>query len=223
VRAWRPILDSRPPGLWMWPQWTNECPSVADRLIGTPESRLRLFVPGAGRKSAPVGNRQNPLLGAYACHVDLITVYDLHEDTRHIELVQAATLNRPGFGVQPVPALFGSKEWWSAIGSPQLPIHRVAGTISKVFWGSMGDWPEFILRSDDGTETTWTRQGDYTRYVEGLRVEVQYVVQLFKEDSSFARTGQPLEHNVILRVLVEESERRSGSDAPGPGGITDDR
>lgn len=148
----------------------------------------------------------------------MVTVYDLRDDSETARLVQEATLNRPGFGLQPIPALFASPEWWSALGSPELPLLQVAGTISNVFWGSMGDWPEFRLRGPDGQESTWTRMGDATRYVEGLRAEVHYVIQRFKEDSFAAQRGEPLEHKVVVAVLVEDSDLRSASFGPGPGG-----
>jgi hypothetical protein len=146
----------------------------------------------------------------------LVPVYDLRENVSHIAQVQEATLHRRGFGLQPIPALFGSDEWWAALGTPRLPLHSVTGTIARVFWGSMGDWPEFVLKADDSTETTWTREGDYTRYVEGLRCEVRYVVQRSKEDGPTAKMGWPLDHNVVTKILVEESDLRSPKEPPGP-------
>jgi hypothetical protein len=148
----------------------------------------------------------------------VVTVYDLREDSETARLIQEATLNRPGFGLQPTPALFASPDWWSALGTSPLPLQKAAGTISNVYWGSMGDWPELKLRSPDGEETTWTREGDPTRYVEGLRAEVHYVIQLFKEDSYSAQRGEPLEHPVVVAVLVEDSDARSAPIGPGPGG-----
>jgi hypothetical protein len=148
----------------------------------------------------------------------MVKVYDLRDDSKYVRQVQEATLTRAGFGLQPIPALFGSPEWWSALDSAALPLHRVTGTISNVYWGSMGDWPEFKLRNDDGAETTWTRQGDHTRYVEGLRGEAHYVMQLFKEDFHSAQQGRSLEHPVVVAVFVEESDLRSAPIGPGPGG-----
>jgi hypothetical protein len=149
----------------------------------------------------------------------LEALYDLRRDGEGIERIQRATLTEPGFGLQPKPALFGSEDWWAAVGTERLPLHLVSGTISRVYWGSMGDWPEFALTSDDASETTWTRVGDISRYVEGLRTEVDFVLQWFKEDSFAAQQGMPLETKVVVAIRVEQSDRRSDPRAPGPGGI----
>lgn len=148
-----------------------------------------------------------------------VTVYDLAADHRYIESVQQATLTRPGYGLEPDPALFGSEEWWGALGSDRLPIHLVEGTICRVWWGSMGDWPMFALQNSEGVESEWTREGDRTRYAEGLRARVHYVLQRLKENSQMAAMGEGFRtQKVTVKIEVEASDRRSAGAVPGPFG-----
>ena len=114
--------------------------------------------------------------------------------------------------------MLGTDEWWNAIEDGRLPVHVDEGVISRVYWAGMGDWPEFALVTDEGRDVTWTRQGDITRYVEGLRCRVRYVIQRFKEGSLVANAGLA-EHRLPLTVEIEESDRRSSPIAPGPGGV----
>jgi len=48
---------------------------------------------------------------------ELVKIYDLSLDSREIEQVQQATLNTKDYGLKPIPALFGSPEWWKSIES----------------------------------------------------------------------------------------------------------
>jgi hypothetical protein len=145
-------------------------------------------------------------------------VYDLREDTRRIQAIQEATLTRPGYGLRQVPALFGSPEWWDKIGTADLPVITVSGVIDEVYWGSMGDWPECKVRSATNEVTKWTREGDVSRYVSGLRIEIEYVVQWSKEDAPLVVSGLSSESKIMVSVRIEESEKRSNPIAPGPGG-----
>jgi hypothetical protein len=145
--------------------------------------------------------------------VSLDLVYDLRADRRSIE---AATITAAD------PATFGSDDWWAALGTPALPLHRIEGRLVRVYWGSMGDWPEFELVDTDGSATTWTRMGDVSRYVEGLEAAVEYVMVAFEEPfpiPGMETLGLPDEHPKIVRVFLEASDLRSDPRAPGPGGI----
>lgn len=75
--------------------------------------------------------------------MDWVVVYELASDHAQIAAMQKAMLGPTDFGVSPRPALAGTSDWWRAIEQGQLPIHVLEGTISRVFWGSMGDWPKF--------------------------------------------------------------------------------
>src|SRR6266511_3899049 len=45
-----------------------------------------------------------------------VPIYDLADDAETIRLVQRATLTTKEFGLEPEIALYGSDEWWRAIG-----------------------------------------------------------------------------------------------------------
>lgn len=141
----------------------------------------------------------------------LARLYSLREDSETVAAVQKATLETREFGLEPDPALFGSADWWAAIESGRLPNHEIEGMISKVYWGSMNDWPEFEITAATGETTTWTRLGDHTRYVEGLQVRLSYVDQSFKREVLGSHTT-----NHVVEVWVEESLVRSSRYAPGP-------
>lgn len=113
------------------------------------------------------------------------------------------------YGIAPEPALFGTPDWWAAIGDGTLPSTRRAGVVSRVFWGSMGEWPEFELTGPAGEVTQWTRLGDATLYVEGLQALVITVTQSGRGKNAGAR-------EVILEVHLERSDKRSSPFGPGP-------
>ena len=146
-------------------------------------------------------------------------VYDLRDDQRRVAAIQENSRHRPGFGFKPEPALFGSRKWWKALDTPKLPVVTLTGTITEVYWASMGDWPECKVTSDDGETTTWTREGDISRYVRGLNIVVRYVFQSWKDDAPIVITGMGGNTEVVIEVQIEESELRSDPRAPGPGGV----
>jgi hypothetical protein len=141
--------------------------------------------------------------------MELDPVYRLEEDNQRIDAVQRATLQTRDGGLAPDPALFGSPEWWKAISEGRLPRTRHEGTVTRVFWASMGDYPDFEVTEDTGESTTWHREGDLTLYVEGLHVVVTTVVQQ-------PRRADAQPHEVILEVLLERSSARSSPFGPGP-------
>lgn len=144
-------------------------------------------------------------------------VYDFAEDQTQVRLMQQATLGPTDFGVSPQPALVGTPEWWRAIGEGRLPMRDLEGTISRVLWGSMGDWPEFELCTSDGATSVWTREGDPSRYVEGLHLRLCYVLHPWKVPQEYLGLGAA--SKIVLRIDVERSEKRSDPRAPGPGGV----
>jgi len=148
-------------------------------------------------------------------------VYDLKADKAHVRAMQEATRSRPDAGLAPDPALVSSWRWWRAIKSGRYPSTILEGRIVRVFWASMGDWPMFTLESADSERSDWTREGDYTRYVEGLEVRLQYVVQRFK-NSIPDRSLVSRDTKLVTRVWIEPSDRRSSSHVPGPFGPAED-
>jgi hypothetical protein len=101
-------------------------------------------------------------------------------------------------------------------GDGRLLKTEIEGKIAKVYWASMGDWPEFELTAEDGTASRWTREGDYVRYVEGLRARLAFVLHPWKQPHRF---GLGTHSNVVLYIDIEESPMRSDPRAPGPGGV----
>jgi hypothetical protein len=146
-----------------------------------------------------------------------VTIYSFEQDQTRIDAMRKASLGATNFGVSPFPALVGTPEWWSATQDGSLARVIVSGTISRVYWGSMGDWPECEVSSDNGSKTTWTREGDITRYVEGLQVRIVYVLHPWKTSDQEDRLGGP--SKIVLTVEIEDSDGRSDPRAPGPGGI----
>ena len=146
----------------------------------------------------------------------MAVVYELSADEEYVNQMQDASVNRPDLGLVPDP-LVGGPEWWNEIKSGGRPTHHVEGTIVSAYWAGMGDWPEFRIRAADGAESTWTRQGDVRRYVEGLRAQVEYVEHAWKRGGE-AAMGLGDASKIVLRITVEDSPLRSAAVAPGPGG-----
>jgi hypothetical protein len=65
----------------------------------------------------------------------LIVVYRLRNDLAFIEGVQRATRTTKNFGREPTHGMFGSDEWWEKIATGELPIHRLNGEITDVYFG----------------------------------------------------------------------------------------
>lgn len=135
----------------------------------------------------------------------LVEIYNLADEREHIRKVQRATLNTTDYGLVVVPehGLFGSEQWWEAIRTGKLPTVRIEGVTTRVYMGSMNDWPEFEIESG-GSKTTWTRhvhRGEDDRfYVVGKRVCLEYVIQHAKKDLGNLGTT---EDKVVLRIAVE--------------------
>lgn len=133
-------------------------------------------------------------------------VYDLRDDADHTAAVQRATLTTREFGVEPTHGLFGSTEWWQQIESGSLPLETLKGSISRVYMGSMGDWPEFEMQCEDGSSHNFTRHQmppDGSRdslYKEGRKIEVDTVWQQFRREAP-ASHG-PRDHRVVTAIRI---------------------
>jgi hypothetical protein len=148
--------------------------------------------------------------------MDWVTVYEFAEDRQQIQAMQQASRERPDLGLSLKPALIASPDWWNALRDGALRERTVEGTISRVYWGSMGDWPEFEITTADGDRSTWTRQADISRYVEGLRARLSFVLHPWKVPDQH---GLGKDAKIVLRVEIEASDRRSDPRAPGPLGV----
>ena len=145
-----------------------------------------------------------------------MTVYSLAQDQTRIDAMQKASLGATDFGLSPFPALIGTSQWWHATQDGSVVRGVVSGTISRVYWGSMGDWPECEVTGDGGARSSWTREGDITRYVEGLRVQLTFVLHPWKVPNQH---GLGDASKIVLTVEIEDGNRRSDPRAPRPGGI----
>lgn len=146
-----------------------------------------------------------------------VVVYEFQHDEERVRHMQEASLERPDVGLSPNP-LVGGREWWDQIESGQRPTHRIEGTIEDAQWASMGDWPEFRIRADDGSESTWTREGEPRRFVEGLGVRLAYVEHPWKpEVAETAGLGET--SKIVVSIEIEDSPLRSSGIGPGPGGV----
>lgn len=137
--------------------------------------------------------------------------FDLATDPR-VALIRDAT--KEGGGIAPEPAIVGTDEWWKLVGSDDLPLHTIEGVIEEVYWSGHNDFPEFTMRTTRGEVRTWERYGDHTLYVEGLAVRVMWITQRWTRPESFLGDTT----DVVVRVDVEESDRRSAAEGRPAGG-----
>jgi hypothetical protein len=114
---------------------------------------------------------------------ELEVVYDLRDDQRRVDAMQA--VSRRGQGLSDDPALVGSEDWWRLVDGGRLPLHVIEGTIGDSYWTGHGDFPEFDLHGTDGASTTWQRLGDETRYATGLAIQLRYVEHPWHPEQPF--------------------------------------
>lgn len=133
-----------------------------------------------------------------------IAVYRLKDDPERIRHIQRATLTTEEFGIEPTHGLLGSDDWWCKIERGALALQTLRGQISRVYMASMNDWPEFELRSEDGTLSQWTRESntvDLGRYYSpGRRVEIDYVVEHHRPRS----LGGGGKTKVVIEIRVSD-------------------
>lgn len=148
--------------------------------------------------------------------VNLVTIYMLRDDTDRLHQMQKVSSDdTSSMGLSPEPALVGTAEWWDLVEAGEFELRDMAGTIKDVRWGSMGDWPEFSVEAPTGEVESFTREGDHTRYVEGLKCRVRWVHHPWK-----VQQGTLGSHSrVVLEIAVQDSTLRSDARAPGTGGV----
>ena len=118
-------------------------------------------------------------------------IYSLKGDARTIRLIHEATQNTERYGVVSEYGLFGSDEWWSAVGENKIESKFIEGKISKVYMAGHNDFPEFKVVSND-EETSWERKGNEKLYKEGVQVRLEYV----QVKTRFDHTYNPILINV---------------------------
>ena len=123
-------------------------------------------------------------------------VYDLRSDQRYISDVQDATLTTKNFGITQDHGLFGSTNWWKAVESGELPLHKMEGILSRVYMSGHNDFAEFEL-SDGVRKQSWARRGPDGQHVEGAPAMVEYVHTKSRFDNAIRET--------VVRIWVGES------------------
>jgi hypothetical protein len=145
-------------------------------------------------------------LEVYESQVEWQTVYDLHDDPDHVPAVQRATLTTREFGIEPTHGLFGSDEWWQQIARGTLPLETLKGTITRVYMGSMGDWPEFEMTCANGSSHAFTRfqtLDDGSRddlYRNGRSIEVSFVWQECRHEAP--EWGLPRRSPCVINIRI---------------------
>jgi hypothetical protein len=135
-------------------------------------------------------------------------IYDLRQDEQQIAAVQKATLSTEEYGLEPTHGLFGSEEWWKQIADGRLPIETLKGTISRVYMGSMGDWPVFEIALLDSTTESFTRyqtpadgSQDYF-YVVGRDIELDTVWQEARRNAP--DWGLPRRWRTVVAIRIAD-------------------
>jgi hypothetical protein len=132
----------------------------------------------------------------------MLTIYRLRADKDFIAQVQKATTTTEKFGIEPTHGLFGSAEWWQHVRDGTLPVHTLRGAITRIYMGSMNDWPGFTMRTETGEESSWSRYATdpafASLYTVGRPIELDYVVQQHRPHSfdSGAEDKIPIEIRV---------------------------
>lgn len=101
----------------------------------------------------------------------------------------------------------GTEDWWERFLRGDFETQTIDGTITSVYWGAMGDFPQFELTPDEGVTFKRRRFGDFTRYVVGLRAKAVFVE--CPPDDEFHRP-------VLAELFLEDSEKRTERHGPGP-------
>ena len=134
----------------------------------------------------------------------MLSIYRLQSDKDFIAQVQKATARTEEFGIEPTHGLFASAEWWQHVRDGTLPVHTLRGTITRVYMGSMNDWPEFAMRSETGEESSWSCDANDSAfaslYTVGRAIELDYVVQRHRPKSCGGS-----EDKIPIEIRVDEN------------------
>ena len=155
--------------------------------------------------------QRSALASAYALGVrsKMKTIYELSEDRKHVANVQKATLTTEDFGIQQTHGLFGSKDWWAQIAEGKLEKKAISGVVSRVYMGSMNDWPEFTIRKDNGEEENFSRYANNPtlgkEYKKGRRIEIDYVIQKHKKSYN----GESLDTKCVIEIRIQTRPNKS--------------
>lgn len=139
----------------------------------------------------------------------MIKVYQLINHPTYIKDLQNAALSsNPHFGLQITHGLCGSREWWDNIKNGKLKKLTHKGKITKVYWTAMNnDTPVFDMVDENGKTLTYNREADskalFKKYKEGNEIEIDYVVQKFKEGVDTLDNKKETEIELEIRIGEE--------------------
>lgn len=146
--------------------------------------------------------------------MEWVSLYELADDVARVQQMQKIALDESTeMGLSVRPALVGSADWWRQVDAGELPSQTIRGRVSRVFWTGHGDYPEFEITTDSGEKSSWTREGDISRYVEGLAVELSYVLHPWKVPGLH---GLGDSSRLVVNIRIQSSDQRSDPRAPGP-------
>ena len=117
----------------------------------------------------------------------MLTIYRLRAAQEFIAQAQKATTKSEELGIESTHDLFGSAEWWQHVRDGTLQVQTLLGAITRVYMGSMNDWPEFTMRTETEEESSWSRYANdpafASLYAVGRPIELDYVVQQHRPHS----------------------------------------
>jgi len=143
----------------------------------------------------------------------MIKIYQLTNNPTYIKDLQSASLNSSqNFGLQITHGLCGSTEWWDNIkkGALKKMLHK--GKITKVYWTAMcNDTPVFDMIDENGKILSYNREADnktlFKQYKEGATIEIDYVIQKFKEGVD--TLDDKRETEIIFEIRIEEKQNNT--------------
>lgn len=148
------------------------------------------------------------------------TIYSLSEDRKHVANVQKATLTTEDYGIQQTHGLYGSKDWWAQIAEGKLEKKTISGVVSRVYMGSMNDWPEFTVRNESGEEESFSRYANNPtlgkEYQEGRKIEIDYVMQKHKRSFGSGSLDTKCVIEVRIQTIPNQSVLSTPRAAPSP-------
>jgi len=133
-------------------------------------------------------------------------IYELRADKERVLRVLDKNANFEGNGLSTGSYVFGSDQWWAAIDSGAIDRRSVEGTITESKSTSLPDRQEFRMLTTGNAELTGARWGDPTRYVEGLRIRLEYATL---QRTPASPSDPTTTSDVVIAVWIEHSHKRT--------------
>lgn len=121
-----------------------------------------------------------------------LMTYNINNNLRIKDIQNASMDQTSKFGFKIEHGLVCSEEWWDAVEQGLIEKHIVDGVITRLYRTGHNDYPEFEIKSQEGT-SSWPRCGNDEHYKIGAKVRVVFVWQKFKK---------PLEGGELTKFLL---------------------